>query len=186
MSDNDLTIVINELKFEVNELIKSYIEEVKNNDDKKIIRIYSQNDYNIKNLYDTINDTKYDKIVFETGGFNLTNKKIYILTITPKFRKFCIDEKLNPQLLIQIRDELEKKNISSNKDYKDIITIYLVNSSEFATTTGGKKVVIKYTVKQLQAIASKNNIKITKKVDGKTVRLNKQGLMSRLKRYKLI
>ena len=49
MSDNDLTIVINELKFEVNELIKSYIEEVKNNDDKKIIRIYSQNDY-IKKL----------------------------------------------------------------------------------------------------------------------------------------
>ena len=51
---------------------------------------------------------------------------------------------------------------------------------------GGKKKVVKYTVKQLQAIASKNNIKITKKVDGKTVRLNKKGLMTKLKRYKLI
>jgi hypothetical protein len=146
----------------------------------------NQLNYNIKNLYDTINDTKYDKIVFETGGFNLTNKKIYILTITPNFRKFCIGEESNPQLLPQIRNGLEQKIISSYRDYKDITTIYLVNSSEFATTTGGKKVVIKYTVKQLQAIASKNNIKITKKVDGKTVRLNKQGLMSRLKRYKLI
>jgi signal peptidase I len=183
MSVNDLTRVINELNFELNELIKSYIEKVENYDDNKIIRIYPHNDiYNIKNLY----DTKYDKIVFETGGFNLTYKNIYILTITQNFRNFCIDEKLNPQLLIQIRNKLEQKNNLSNNDIRDITTIYLVNSSEFATTTGGKKVVIKYTVKQLQAIASKNNIKITKKVDGKTVRLNKQGLMSRLKRYKLI
>jgi hypothetical protein len=53
-------------------------------------------------------------------------------------------------------------------------------------TVGGKKGGVKYTVKQLQAIASKNNIKITKKVDGKTVRLNKKGLMTKLKRYKLI
>ena len=54
------------------------------------------------------------------------------------------------------------------------------------STSGGKKVVIKHTVKELQAIASKNNIKITKKVDGKTVRLNKQGLIAKLKRYKFL
>jgi hypothetical protein len=69
-------------------------------------------------------------------------------------------------------------NGSSHKTFD----IYLVNPK----ASGGKKAVVKYTVKQLQAIASKNNIKITKKVDGKTVRLNKQGLIAKLKRYKLI
>ena len=65
--------------------------------------------------------------------------------------------------------------------------IQLIDNIFFAKSTqGGKKAVVKYTVKQLQAIASKNNIKITKKVDGKTVRLNKQGLIAKLKRYKVI
>jgi len=67
-------------------------------------------------------------------------------------------------------------------DIKHITKIWLVNPK----SSGGKKAVVKHTVKQLQAIASKNNIKITKKVDGKTVRLNKQGLIAKLKRYKLI
>lgn len=44
----------------------------------------------------------------------------------------------------------------------------------------------KYTVKELKAIASRNNIKTTKKLDGKTVNLNKKGLMAKLKRKKLI
>ena len=35
-------------------------------------------------------------------------------------------------------------------------------------------------------ISSKNNIKITKKVNGKMVRLNKQGLIAKLKRYKVL
>ena len=52
--------------------------------------------------------------------------------------------------------------------------------------SGGKKRVVKQTVKELQAIAVENNIKITKKVEGKTVRLNKKGLIAKLKRYKLI
>ena len=65
-----------------------------------------------------------------------------------------------------------------------IVDIFFAKSTQ--ATQGGKKAVVKYTVKQLQAIASKNNIKITKKVDGKTVRLNKQGLIAKLKRYKLI
>jgi hypothetical protein len=73
-------------------------------------------------------------------------------------------------------------NIINGSRHKTTVDIYLVNPK----ASGGKKAVVKYTVKQLQAIASKNNIKITKKVDGKTVRLNKQGLMTRLKRYKLI
>lgn len=53
-------------------------------------------------------------------------------------------------------------------------------------TSGGKKAVVKYTVKDLQAIAIENKIKITKKVEGKTVRLNKQGMIAKLKRHKLI
>jgi hypothetical protein len=73
--------------------------------------------------------------------------------------------------------------IGHAKKIQLIVDIFFAKSS---TKQGGKKAVLKYTVKQLQAIASKNNIKITKKVDGKTVRLNKQGLMTRLKRYKLI
>ena len=70
-----------------------------------------------------------------------------------------------------------------NTNYKNTYSIQLVKNTN---STGGKKTVVKHTVKQLQAIASKNNIKITKKVDGKTVRLNKQGLIAKLKRYKLI
>jgi hypothetical protein len=53
-----------------------------------------------------------------------------------------------------------------------------------ATATGGYKK--KYTVKELKRIASRNNIKTTKKLDGKTVNLNKKGLMAKLKRKKLI
>ena len=53
-------------------------------------------------------------------------------------------------------------------------------------SSGGKKAVVKYTVKDLQAIAIENKIKITKKVEGKTVRLNKQGMIAKLKRHKLI
>lgn len=53
-----------------------------------------------------------------------------------------------------------------------------------ATATGGYKK--KYTVKELKSIASRNNIKTTKKLDGKTVNLNKKGLMAKLKRKKLI
>jgi hypothetical protein len=67
---------------------------------------------------------------------------------------------------------------------KKIKGIILVKHKSSAT--GGKKGVVKQTVKELQAIAVENNIKITKKVDGKTVRLNKKGLIAKLKRYKLI
>jgi|LakMenE01Jun11ns_1017448.scaffolds.fasta_scaffold9728460_2 hypothetical protein len=73
-------------------------------------------------------------------------------------------------------------NEKTKNNYNEPYNIYLVNKK----TQGGKKAVVKYTVKQLQAIASKNNIKITKKVDGKTVRLNKQGLIAKLKRYKVL
>ena len=57
-------------------------------------------------------------------------------------------------------------------------------SAASASATGGYKK--KYTVKELKRIASRNNIKTTKKLDGKTINLNKKGLMAKLKRKKLI
>ena len=98
----------------------------------------------------------------------------------------------------QMTDEFKNafKNLNQNSNLLDTIIrcfnhahkIYFIAGFILINklSSGGKKVVVKYTVKQLQAIASKNNIKITKKVDGKTVRLNKQGLIAKLKRYKLI
>ena len=55
-----------------------------------------------------------------------------------------------------------------------------------ASSGGYKKVKDKYTVKELKTIASRNNIKTTKKLDGKTVPLNKKGLVAKLKRNKVI
>lgn len=92
---------------------------------------------------------------------------------------------------IKLKGICYNKNVVFNKliymfdiiyGIKHITKIWLVKPK----SSGGKKAVVKHTVKQLQAIASKNNIKITKKVDGKTVRLNKQGLIAKLKRYKLL
>ena len=98
----------------------------------------------------------------------------------------------------QMTDEFKNafKNLNKNSNLLDTIircfkhahNIYYIAGFILINklSSGGKKAVVKYTVKQLQAIASKNNIKIIKKVDGKTVRLNKQGLIAKLKRYKLI
>ena len=60
------------------------------------------------------------------------------------------------------------------------------NAKASSSTGGNKKVKDKYTVKELKAIASRNNIKITKKLNGKTVPLNKKGLVAKLKRNKVI
>ena len=100
--------------------------------------------------------------------------KEYAYTITDEFTQFCKELTYNPSSELQHIFEIIKKH--------GVSEIWLVNPK----SSGGKKAVVKHTVKQLQAIASKNNIKITKKVDGKTVRLNKQGLIAKLKRYKLI
>ena len=72
------------------------------------------------------------------------------------------------------------------KNFPFITKIKLGASIKEASASGGKKRIVKQTVKELQAIAVENNIKITKKVEGKTVRLNKKGLIAKLKRYKLI
>lgn len=85
-----------------------------------------------------------------------------------------------------VADEQANKNVQVKPIPKEAKRI--VNEEEeakaSATATGGYKK--KYTVKDLKAIASRNNIKTTKKLDGKTVNLNKKGLMAKLKRKKLI
>ena len=55
-----------------------------------------------------------------------------------------------------------------------------------ASSGGYKNAKDKYTVKDLKTIASRNNIKTTKKLNGKTVPLNKKGLVAKLKRNKVI
>jgi hypothetical protein len=62
----------------------------------------------------------------------------------------------------------------------------IIKEAEANAKGGYKKAKDKYTVKELKAIASRNNIKITKKLNGKTVPLNKKGLFAKLKRNKVI
>lgn len=86
---------------------------------------------------------------------------------------------------IDKRMGVEREQISDTKLAKLFAKIEAeAEAKAAATATGGYKK--KYTVKELKSIASRNNIKTTKKLDGKTVNLNKKGLMAKLKRKKLI
>jgi hypothetical protein len=121
----------------------------------------------------------FDVIVFITPSKNMA----YL--ITPAFRNAILN--LNPNLSPKVVSIVEMFALKNKIKYFPVSYIELTNMTDIERNmNGGKKAVVKYTVKQLQAIASKNNIKITKKVDGKTVRLNKQGLIAKLKRYKVL
>jgi hypothetical protein len=76
-------------------------------------------------------------------------------------------------------EQAEKKGVKPIPTEEQAIA-----ASSAATATGGYKK--NYTVKELKSIATRNNIKTTKKLDGKTVNLNKKGLMTKLKRKKMI
>lgn len=93
--------------------------------------------------------------------------------------------------LATLQQEIEKRRGAEREQISDAKLAKLFAKIEeeaeakaSATATGGYKK--KYTVKELKSIASRNNIKTTKKLDGKTVNLNKKGLMAKLKRKKLI
>lgn len=89
--------------------------------------------------------------------------------------------------LATLQQEIEKRMGVEREQISDAKLAKLFAKMEAdakATSTGGYKK--KYTVKELKRIASRNNIKTTKKLDGKTVNLNKKGLMAKLKRKKLI
>ena len=51
---------------------------------------------------------------------------------------------------------------------------------------GGSGRAAKYTLKELKDIAVSNKIKITKKIDNKTLYLNKADLIKKLKKHKLL
>jgi len=81
----------------------------------------------------------------------------------------------------------ERRKINVWKLDKKIDGIFKEAEAKALSSTGGyKKAKDKYTVKELKSIASRNNIKITKKLNGKTVPLNKKGLFAKLKRNKVI
>jgi hypothetical protein len=131
----------------------------------KIIKKYSG---------DKANETIYYDIKENNDNETIKNFKNVVNNNSIKF--------LLPILYKHFLNNLRSNSIDKNFE----IDIYFLKFAKSSIEGGGKKGGVKYTVKQLQAIASKNNIKITKKVDGKTVRLNKKGLMTKLKRYKLI
>jgi hypothetical protein len=80
---------------------------------------------------------------------------------------------------------MKKKLLKHISDNNERVIAY--REAKASSSTGGnKKAKDKYTVKELKAIASRNNIKITKKLNGKTVPLNKKGLVAKLKRNKVI
>ena len=131
----------------------------------------------ISNNINTGDIQPYNMIIvnYRFRDVNTIYQKKYIMT---KDFKDAVDS-LNANLS---KSAVIVSCIGHAKQFDLITDIYIAKSQ----TQGGKKAVVKHTVKQLQAIASKNNIKITKKVDGKTARLNKQGFIAKLKRYKLI
>ena len=123
-----------------------------------------------------------------------TKEKIYSFTMTDEFKEAFKNNNIETlkNFFINLINKNYYKNISILKNlgkyYSKIIGFkgFKLANIKGASASGGKKRVVKQTVKDLQAIAVENNIKITKKVEGKTVRLNKKGLIAKLKRYKLI
>ena len=153
---------------------------------------YKKGDVSIKKDFKK-NIQQYSKIIIQFEVNEKTTNEIGIRITKITFDNYVADIRDDFKDAVKnIPDDINYSFISYfftnvinqkyKKSYTNAFDIYLVNPK----ASGGKKAVVKYTVKQLQAIASKNNIKITKKVDGKTVRLNKQGLIAKLKRYKLI
>jgi hypothetical protein len=83
------------------------------------------------------------------------------------------------------REAEEAAERSKIKDWKLNKMVAELNAKA-STSSGGNKKKDTYTVKELKTIASRNNIKTTKKLNGKTVPLNKKGLVAKLKRNKVI
>lgn len=73
------------------------------------------------------------------------------------------------------------------QDYSDKLRKQQIYRSTGLTNIGGnKKIKSDYTVKQLKTIALIYNVKTTKKLNGKDVNLKKEGLLAKLKRWKII
>jgi hypothetical protein len=185
--------------------LKDSIKELKNTPSNADI---SSSEYydDIKELYENIDLYSEIIIVVEIETIE-TKERSYFFTMTDNFKErfnnFYLSVIVNNRFTNEMKKEILKllfkdffrdNNLrlirigALNNSYSKINYVKgfkLANITE-SSATGGKKRVVKQTVKELQAIAVENNIKITKKVEGKTVRLNKKGLIAKLKRYKLI
>ena len=122
-----------------------------------------------------------------------TKETKFSFTMTEEFKEAFKNKNNDIELLKVLFIDKVNKKYYKNINILKVLGEYHSKIIEFkgfklanVSTSGGKKAVVKYTVKDLQAIAIENNIKITKKVEGKTVRLNKQGMIAKLKRHKLI
>ena len=122
-----------------------------------------------------------------------TKETKFSFTMTEEFKEAFKNKNNDIELLKVLFIDKVNKKYYKNINILKVLGEYHSKIIEFkgfklanVSTSGGKKAVVKYTVKDLQAIAIENKIKITKKVEGKTVRLNKQGMIAKLKRYKLI
>jgi hypothetical protein len=80
----------------------------------------------------------------------------------------------------------ERSKITDWRLNKMVAEMNAQSNATASTSSGGNKKKDTYTVKELKTIASRNNIKTTKKLNGKTVPLNKKGLVAKLKRNKVI
>jgi septal ring factor EnvC (AmiA/AmiB activator) len=100
------------------------------------------------------------------------------------------DERINE--IEKRTNESRERNAETEKEIAKIeaemkATAEAKAKATASTSNGGnKKKDTTYTVKELKTIASRNNIKTTKKLNGKTVPLNKKGLVAKLKRNKVI
>ena len=179
--DNSYLFYVN--RYELSQNTTS-IKEIENKNIKDIYK-YSGIVILFEDVPEYIQDLKIrkEKTVYHTFGYRIENRfKNEVIEYVNKNPDASVYTFLSPHITTFITNDFFAEYQKNGIDVPTLHDIRLVNPK----SSGGKKAVVKHTVKQLQAIASKNNIKITKKVDGKTVRLNKQGLIAKLKRYKLI
>jgi hypothetical protein len=156
----------------------------KDPDSEAIGRYLNKTQIQKESIYYIIKEDKEDK---EDDNFeNITNFKNALDSLNPSLLYSTLNSRFYDAIRLKYEFESEFDFDIKLLKFKDKIKEEFKDKKIVFSSDGGKKGGVKYTVKQLQAIASKNNIKITKKVDGKTVRLNKKGLMTKLKRYQLI
>lgn len=134
--------------------------------------------------------TKIDSKQIEEPYTNYSNDLLYNERISKKLREIDkTDKRIND--IEKRTDESRERNAETEKQIAKIeaemkATAEAKAKAKASTSSGGNKKKDTYTVKELKTIASRNNIKTTKKLNGKTVPLNKKGLVAKLKRNKVI
>ena len=163
-----------------------------------ICHINAKNNFDYFNLDDDSNaaNSVSRNIYRKVGFIPLTSELIELDLNKPKF--FLSTG--GPELFVPLQ-------CYERGDYEDMIHRLLLNKfqlpSDLSRTPGGPMKVkdttknrtkpyggsgraAKYTLKELKDIAVSNKIKITKKIDNKTLYLNKADLIKKLKKHKLL